>query len=45
MNDRFTPDYYYQVELLDGTTGWVHGGGLNALNTEQTQTLESFQIK
>lgn len=24
-------DYFYKVELTDGTIGWVHGGGLNEI--------------
>ena len=43
FNEVFSPDYYYRVELLDGTTGWVHGGGLKDLNTQELLQLSEFK--
>lgn len=43
MNDVFSPDYYYQVELLDGSQGWVHGGGLSFLNTKEKLKMNPFR--
>jgi hypothetical protein len=31
----FSPEKYYEVELLDGTIGWVHGGALNAIPSDK----------
>lgn len=43
LNDVFSPDYYYQVELLDGSKGWVHGGGITSLNTKEKLTMDGFR--
>lgn len=32
FKDIFSPDYYYKVELTNGTIGWVHGGALCGVN-------------
>lgn len=29
----YSPDYYYKVELIDGTQGWVHGGAIKSVPT------------
>ncbi|WP_299208171.1 SH3 domain-containing protein [uncultured Dokdonia sp.] len=34
FKEKYSPEYYYKVELLDGTIGWVHGGALNPINTQ-----------
>lgn len=39
----YSPDYYYKVELLDGTAGWVHGGALRGLITEKPLDFEKFK--
>jgi len=39
----FSPDYYYEVELIDGTVGWVHGGALNQIPTSEPIKFESFK--
>lgn len=43
---KHSPEYYYKVELLDGTIGWVHGGALSSLNTQTKTPFEDYkQIK
>ncbi len=45
FNDIYSPNYYYKVELLNGSTGWVHGGGLQTLKTKVPLSLLSFKEK
>ena len=35
FREIYSPDYYYKVELLDGTIGWVHGGAIRGLKTQK----------
>lgn len=37
------PDYYYRVKLLNGSTGWVHGGALQGLPTKESISLDDFK--
>lgn len=37
-------DYFYKVKLLDGTIGWVHGGALQEIDSEQSVFLKNFKI-
>lgn len=43
LKELYSPDYYYKIELLDGTIGWVHGGGLRYLNTDKNITFSKFK--
>jgi TolA-binding protein len=39
----FSPEKYYEVELLDGTIGWVHGGTLNEIPSDKTIDFKTYQ--
>ncbi|MCP4181173.1 MAG: SH3 domain-containing protein [bacterium] len=43
FKDIFKPDYYYKVELLDGTIGWVHGGALCEINSPEKIEFTQFK--
>jgi len=45
FREKFKPDYYYKFELKDGTIGWLHGGGLNDLQTTNKIELTDFKIE
>lgn len=36
-------DYFYKVELVDGTQGWIHGGGLQQLESKNKIFFEDFK--
>lgn len=40
----FSPEYYYEVELLNGTKGWVHGGALRSLRTSKHIEFSEFKL-
>lgn len=39
----FSPDHYYKVELVDGTIGWVHGGALKSLPTQNQINFDVYK--
>ena len=39
----YSPDFYYKVELVDGTKGWVHGGALNEIDTAKPLDFSSYR--
>jgi|GEM_PF-2531002 hypothetical protein len=39
----FSPESYHEVELLDGTVGWVHGGALKDIPTEKTIDFSAYK--
>lgn len=41
----YSPDYYYEVELVNGTKGWVHGGALKSLPSEEKIDFSKYQSK
>lgn len=45
FKEIFSSDYYYKVELVDGTVGWVHGGTLRSLPTQNQINFDEYKKK
>lgn len=42
FNGQMRPDNFYKFRLMDGTIGWVHGGGVIGLDSDGKSDNESY---